>query len=47
MPDKLLVRSDDSVLHMEVFAVPEGSFMDVTAEIEVERTLHSLMTAAP
>ena len=34
------MRSVDSVLEMEVYAVTEMSFMDVNAETELETTVH-------
>ena len=45
MPDRLLTSSDDSMLHMEMSAVTEGTVMGVSAEVEVETTVHPLMTS--
>ena len=45
MPDRLLMRSEDSMLQMEMSAVTEGSAMGVSAEVEVETTVHPLMTS--
>ena len=47
MPDKLLTRSEDSMLQMEISAVTEGSVMGIFGEMEVETTGHPLMTSAP
>ena len=47
MPDRLLTRSEDSMLQMEMSAVTEWSVMGVSAEVEVETTGHPLMTSAP
>ena len=47
MPDRLLTRSADSMLQMEICAVTEGSVMGVFAEMEVETTGHLLMTSTP
>ena len=47
MPDRLLTRSEDSMLQMEMSAVTEGSVMGVSAEVEVETTGHPLMTSTP
>ena len=38
MPDRLLTRSEDSLLQMEMCVVTEGSVMDISAEMEVETT---------
>ena len=47
MPDRLLTRSEDSMLQMEMSAVTEGCVMGVSAEKEVETTGHPLMTSTP
>ena len=47
MPDRLLMRSEDSMLQMEMSAVTEGSAMGVPAKMEVETTGHPLMTSTP
>ena len=47
MPDRLLTRSEDSMLQMEMSSVTEGSVMGVSAEMEVETTGHPLMTSTP
>ena len=47
MPDRLLTRSEDSMLQMEMYTVTEGSVMGVSAEVEVETTGHPLMTSTP
>ena len=47
MPDRLLTRSEDSMLQMEMSAVTEGSVMGVSAEVEVKSTGHPLMTSTP
>ena len=47
MPDRLLTRSEDSMLQMEMAAVTEGPVMGVSAEVEVETTVHPLMTSTP
>ena len=47
MPDRLLTRSVDSLLQLEMSAVTEGSVMDVSAEMKVETTGHPLMTSTP
>ena len=47
MPDRLLTRSEDSMLQMEMRAVTDGSVMGVSAEMEIETTGHLLMTSAP
>ena len=36
MPDRLLTRSEDSMLQMEMSAVTEGTVMSVSAEMEVK-----------
>ena len=38
MPDKLLTRSEDSMLQMEMSAVTEGTAVNVSAEMEVKTT---------
>ena len=43
----ILTRSEDFVLQTEVSAVTEGSVMDVSTEMKVETTGHSLMTSTP
>ena len=35
------------MLQMEMSAVAEGSVMGVSAEVEVETTVHPLMTSTP
>ena len=45
MPDRLLTRSEDSMLQMEMSAVTEWSVMGVSAEAET--TGHPLMTSTP
>ena len=45
MPDRLLTSSDDSMLHMEMSAVTEGTVMGVFAEMEMKTTGHPLMTS--
>ena len=45
MPSRLLTRFDDSMLQMEMSAVTEGPAMGVSAEVEVETTVHPLMTS--
>ena len=45
MPDRLLTRSEDSMLQMEISAVTEGTAMGVSAEMKVETTGHPLMTS--
>ena len=47
MPDRLLTRSEDSMLQMEMSAVTEGSVMGVSVEVEVETTGHPLTTSTP
>ena len=47
MPDRLLTRSEDSMLQMEMAPVTEGSVMGVSAEVEMETTGHPLMTSTP
>ena len=47
MPDGLLTRPHDSMLQMEVSAVTEESLMDVSAEMEMETTVHPLVTSTP
>jgi len=47
MPDRLLTRSEDSMLQMEMSAVTERSVMGVSAEVEVETTGHPWMTSTP
>ena len=47
MPDRLLTRSEDSMLQMEMSAVTDGSVMGVYAEMETETTGHPLMTSTP
>ena len=47
MPDRLLTRSEDSMLQMEMSAVTEGSVMGVSAEMEMETTGHPLMASTP
>ena len=42
-----MIRSDDFLLQMEVSAIIERGFIDVTAEVEVETTTHPLMTPNP
>ena len=39
MPDRLLTRSEDSMLQVEMSAVTEGSVMGVSAEVEVDTEL--------
>jgi len=47
MPDRLLTRSEDSMLQMEMSAMTDGSIMCVSAEMEIETTGHLLMNSAP
>ena len=47
MPYRLLTRSEDSLLQLEMSEVTEGSVMDVSAETEVETTGQPLMTSTP
>ena len=47
MPDRLLTRSEDSMLQMEMSAVTDGCVMGVSAEMEVETTGHPLMNSTP
>ena len=47
MPDRLLTRSQDSMLQMEMSAMTEGSVMGVSAKVEVETTGHPLMNSTP
>ena len=47
MPDRLLTRSKESLLQLEMSEVTEGSVMDVSAQMEVETTGQPLMTSTP
>ena len=47
MSHRLLTRSEDSMLHLEMSAVTEGTVIGVSAEMEVETTGHPLMTSTP
>ena len=42
-----LTRSEDSRLQMEMSGVTDGSVMGVSAEVEVETTVHPLTTSTP
>ena len=46
LPDRLSMKSEDSVLQMEMSALTEESVIDVSAEMEVETTGHPLTTSS-
>ena len=45
MPDKLLTKSEDSMLQMEMSAVTEGSSNGCLCKMKVETTGHPLVTS--